>query len=393
MPWIPKVTADDAAVEEAEKKQPKRSEKKEKGEKGAAKGKGKGGKEKGGYESRGYEAQSEKGKGKDKGKGKKGYSQEAGDSSYKGGKKGAESGKGGKKGGKKGGDSYKGRSGDDTEKTDRPARSEDMRRQATAHAGTHCNVKKHSSMGCAIVTLNDANFRKVLVETTAVIEIDGRELKVKAHQDKDSKEDIPTDVFVGWGHKAEKANPISEKDLADYFDMKYDQFVNGGGAEAAKRAAAQRTAQVQAQWAATAGLGGRPPGPPLAAAPRPAVAQASLGGMSPQQVQQQQQMAAYQAHMMRQQQAMYIQAMQAQQQQQLWLQHMQAQKEAEAAAAQRKKAAGYKAAYRVPTDEEVKAKLESLSKMATPEKQEQSPEAELAAPASTEEAPPTAPPS
>jgi len=98
-------------------------------------------------------------------------------------------------------------------------------------------------------------------------------------------------VFVGWGHKAEKANPIAEQDLAAYFDQKYEQFIGGGGAEAAKRALAKQTAEMQGKWAAS-GIGGRPPGPPLAAPPS-TVAGAVLGGfpgtLTPQQQAQAQQ--------------------------------------------------------------------------------------------------------
>merc|ERR1719401_870415 len=79
-------------------------------------------------------------------------------------------------------------SGDDegTEKPEKPNRSEDMRRQATAFSGKYCTVKKHSSMGCALITFTDTSFRKALVESTQKIELGGHDIKLKPHFDKDS---------------------------------------------------------------------------------------------------------------------------------------------------------------------------------------------------------------
>lgn len=257
-----------------------------------------------------------------------------------------------------------------------------MRRQATAHNGANCVVKKHSSMGCAVVSLTAVQVRQAICDTfqdKEKIDIAGHSVTLKAHADKETG-DIPTDVFVGWGRQAEKNDPLSEQDLADWFDAKHQEFatlgrvtaqaVQGGAraqTEDEKRANAQKTAAAQAQWAASGGQApavrtGVPPGPPPAGAP-------GAVGYNAQAQAQAQYMAAMQAqYMMRYQQqqaAYYAQAMQAQQQQQAYLAHLKQQQEAQALQAKNRKA-GYKASYRVPTDEEVQASIQRLNKTSAP---------------------------
>jgi hypothetical protein len=231
-------------------------------------------------------------------------------------------------------------------------------------------------MGCAIITLNDETYRKALIDSGMKIELGGHDLKLKPHFDKETNQEFLCDVFVGWGRQAEKANALPEQDLADFFDQKYEEYISSGGAQAQMRARAQQTAAMQAKWAAAGAQpsGARPPATaPLASMPgaMPTAVPGALpppysavpGVQAPAQQAQQQQMAAMQAQMLQryqqQQQAAYAHYIQAQQQQQAWMQHMQAQKEAEAQA-MKKRQAGYKASFRVPTDEEVKAKFAQL---------------------------------
>jgi len=388
MPWVVKDSgaAAAAASDAGEKPKPKKD-----------KGEGKGGKAKGGDKG---------GKGGDKGKGKGeragnwGYDDPHND--YSKGKKGKgkgkeeafsdKGGKGGKgkfddeggkgsfsKGGKKGVKGKYESQEDDPERSERPARNEDMRRQASAHTGTNCTVRKHSSMGCAVISMNSIQTRQAILRAGLTkIEIAGHTLTVKAHSDKDTKQEIMTDLFAGWGRQAEKTDPLPEQTLADFFDDKHNEFVTTGtismqagaaGAghamsEDAKRSHAQKTAAAQAQWAASGGLApaARPAMPP---GPAPAVPPGAVPG-NPQQAQQQQTqyIAAMQMQMqMRaQQQQAYYAAMQAQQhqQQQAWMAHLKAQQEAQATVTKNRQA-GHKAAYRVPTDDEVRAKLMQLS--------------------------------
>jgi len=410
MPWVvkePKVEG--AAAEEGEK-----APKKEKGEgkagkakgfekggdkggkKGGDKGKGKGDREDYGWgrrdeEKGGWGRDDDKGKGKKgkgkgkeedtwgkgKGKGGKGKFEDEGFKGFKG------DSKGGKKGGKDGGGKGKHVADDDAEKPERPARNEDMRRQASALTGAHCTVRKHSSMGCAVISMVSVQTRQAILQAGLKLEISGHTLTIRPHSDKDTKQEIMTDIFAGWGRQAEKNEPLSEQELASYFDEKHIELTStgritaqggagGGGralSEEEKRANAMKTAAAQAQWAAAGGAPGAPRAPmPVGPAPGAGPGAVAPGAQNPQLLQQQQAqyMAAMQAqHMMRVQQQQYYMAMQAQQQQQqqAWMAHLKTQQEAQANAqnARVNRKSGYKASYRVPTDDEVAATLMRLS--------------------------------
>merc|ERR1719277_1791683 len=89
--------------------------------------------------------------------------------------------------------------------------------------------KKHSSMGCAVVTMTDHRIRQAVLnalgtETT----ISGIKVKLKPHFDKETDQEVHTDIFVGWGRQVEKATPLAEKDIADHFDQLADQLANTG---------------------------------------------------------------------------------------------------------------------------------------------------------------------
>jgi len=202
-----------------------------------------------------------------------------------------------------------------------------MRRQPNEVNGAHCVVKKHTSMGCAVISMNAVAVRQAIVaafpDKDAKVDIGGHQVSIKAHVDKETKQDIPTDIFAGWGHKAEKNDPLPEQALADFFDKQHEEFVTRGLVtlqdpgrvltEEEKRAIAQRTAAAQGQWAAAGGVS------PLARQPAavglvPGTA-AAAAAQAAQQAQQQQYMAAMQAqYLMRmQQQQQYLAAVQAQQ--------------------------------------------------------------------------------
>lgn len=227
-------------------------------------------------------------------------------------------------------------------------------------------------MGCAVISMNAVAVRQAIVaafpDKDAKVDIGGHQVSIKAHVDKETKQDIPTDIFAGWGHKAEKNDPLSEQALADFFDKQHEEFVTRGLVtlqdpgrvltEEEKRAIAQRTAAAQGQWAAAGGVS------PLARQPAavglvPGTA-AAAAAQAAQQAQQQQYMAAMQAqYLMRmQQQQQYLAAVQAQQAQQQQYLLQRQQQEARAA---RDRRAGYKASFRYPTDEEVQAKLKMLA--------------------------------
>jgi len=404
MPWVPKASIEEpAAPAGGYAAEPKGESGKKGGKAGGKKGKGKSKKEeplevpppppvtedvvmevqKGG----------KKGKGKGKsGKSKGGQAKDGGDDFYpryrdededsSAGKRGG-GGKGGKKGkGKGGGGGAKGRGGgggggggggddDDAveraEKSERNNRSDDSRRQAALQKGRHCDVRKHSSMGCAIVTFADPTIRDMVLKESQTATIGGIQVKLKPHYDKEAKENVPTDLFVGWGRQVEKATPLSESKLVEYFDGKHEEFHSVGPSSVSL----QLQQAMQRQMAAGTAGRGCPPGAV------PQVSSASTASRVPSSM--------ANAALLQQQ----NQALQAQQQQQ-WLAQMQQaqayyyhmlyQQQAMAAyAAQQQQASAHeppqdrdrtgqqrgsnriKPAYRRPTEEELQATIGAIS--------------------------------
>jgi len=114
----------------------------------------------------------------------------------------------------------------DKERLERLDRSEDPRRQPMEEVGENVTVKKHSSMGCAVVSLKDPRVREAilaLLQTCSDVTINGIKVQVKPHTEKDTKAEIPTDLFVAWGHKVEKNTPLSEHELTKFFDTKHQE--------------------------------------------------------------------------------------------------------------------------------------------------------------------------
>jgi len=182
--------------------------------------------------------------GKASGKGGKGDSHsKGGGAAGKGkGKEGASGGKGkGKDFGKKG----KGGAADDGPE---PYRAQDADADVGAPArgagapakqpleakGARCEVKKHSEMGCAVVSMDTDAARDVvlayIVPTQVTgedgvkkerreITIGGHTVQVRPHVDKEKRQEVKTDLFVAWGHKAEKMDPLPASTIAETFDQ------------------------------------------------------------------------------------------------------------------------------------------------------------------------------
>mmetsp|Transcript_96107 Transcript_96107/g.248566 ORF Transcript_96107/g.248566 Transcript_96107/m.248566 type:complete len:637 (-) Transcript_96107:106-2016(-) len=107
----------------------------------------------------------------------------------------------------------------------------DMSKQPLEAKGSHCEVKKHSEMGCAVVTMESESGREVVLkrldpnygqvgdnEERHKINIGEHSLQVRPHFDKAKGEQIKTDIFVAWGRQAEKQNPLSAAVIAAAFD-------------------------------------------------------------------------------------------------------------------------------------------------------------------------------
>lgn len=107
--------------------------------------------------------------------------------------------------------------------------------------GSHCDVKKHSDIGCAVVTMESQSAREVVMrlaiqqseaearnapltddhsgkERRPEIKIGDVKAQLRSHIDKATKGEFPNDIFVAWGRQAEKVSPLSPTVIASTFD-------------------------------------------------------------------------------------------------------------------------------------------------------------------------------
>ncbi|CAE7642438.1 unnamed protein product, partial [Symbiodinium pilosum] len=100
--------------------------------------------------------------------------------------------------------------------------------------GDICQVHKHSSMGCAVVSMQSANMREAIMNfaeqrfgrnSNGRVQMDIGDVKVqlKRHTDKQTKREVVTDIFVAWGHQQEKDSPLTVEDIAEKFDQLYQE--------------------------------------------------------------------------------------------------------------------------------------------------------------------------
>ena len=125
-------------------------------------------------------------------------------------------------------------------------------KQPVEAKGAHCQVHKHSGMGCAVVSLEQAATREAIMayaektfgrSPAGKLEMDIADVKVqlKRHTDKSTKREVVTDIFVAWGHQQEKDSPLTVDEIAEFFDKLYEDAMNAppdaaGQAQAASRA-------------------------------------------------------------------------------------------------------------------------------------------------------------
>ncbi|CAD7968367.1 unnamed protein product [Amoebophrya sp. A25] len=120
---------------------------------------------------------------------------------------------------------------------------EEGRKKPQETTGKHVVCKKHSSMGCALITFIRVEHRNGVLRELArqaaesgqdqnsskrdlyYVNIAGTTVSVRARTDKSKGgADVPTDIFVGWGRKVEQTNPIASEDLIEYFDAVVDKI-------------------------------------------------------------------------------------------------------------------------------------------------------------------------
>eukprot|EP00403_Amphidinium_massartii_P034177 CAMPEP_0178452620 /NCGR_PEP_ID=MMETSP0689_2-20121128/44346_1 /TAXON_ID=160604 /ORGANISM="Amphidinium massartii, Strain CS-259" /LENGTH=797 /DNA_ID=CAMNT_0020078347 /DNA_START=11 /DNA_END=2401 /DNA_ORIENTATION=+ len=114
---------------------------------------------------------------------------------------------------------------------ERVDRSEDPRRQPVEEASENVTVKKHSSMGCAVITLKDKRVREAIVAEGEKITIASIKVQIKPHKDKDTKQEVPTDIFAAWGRQVEKMTPLSEREIVGWFEAKHKELTDAWRAE------------------------------------------------------------------------------------------------------------------------------------------------------------------
>eukprot|EP00928_Gymnodinium_smaydae_P050480 TRINITY_DN34034_c0_g1_i1.p1 TRINITY_DN34034_c0_g1~~TRINITY_DN34034_c0_g1_i1.p1 ORF type:complete len:184 (+),score=31.32 TRINITY_DN34034_c0_g1_i1:110-661(+) len=92
---------------------------------------------------------------------------------------------------------------------------------------TFCFVKKHARLGCAIVQFESEALQSTVLELLkyrgededTILQIGSRVVSVRQHFDDSKREVDRAGIFVHWGHKAEKSEPLSVAVVADYFEL------------------------------------------------------------------------------------------------------------------------------------------------------------------------------
>lgn len=106
--------------------------------------------------------------------------------------------------------------------------------------GQHCEVRKHSDMGCAVVTMESEAAAQAVVASVppkmvttedgktkerAEVQIGDHTVQMRKHFDKEKNQEVKTDIFVAWGHKSEKQSPLAASAIAEAFDKLYADAV------------------------------------------------------------------------------------------------------------------------------------------------------------------------
>jgi len=108
-------------------------------------------------------------------------------------------------------------------------------RLADEAQGRWVHVKKHSSMGCAVVKFPSRSVRDSILErcnSGAHLHVRGIALDVKLHQEKQpdgTYADVGEALFVAWRRSAYGANPIAAEDLKSLFDRETEPWMRTVG--------------------------------------------------------------------------------------------------------------------------------------------------------------------
>eukprot|EP00928_Gymnodinium_smaydae_P004767 TRINITY_DN11625_c0_g1_i1.p1 TRINITY_DN11625_c0_g1~~TRINITY_DN11625_c0_g1_i1.p1 ORF type:complete len:212 (-),score=24.22 TRINITY_DN11625_c0_g1_i1:290-853(-) len=102
-----------------------------------------------------------------------------------------------------------------------------IREEEVLAAGSHCSVRKHVRLGCAVVIFQSESlcedvmlyFQQNYKEEMAAWRRSDLALTVQQHFDKTSNDYDRLALYVNWGREVEKASPIPIQFLRERFDL------------------------------------------------------------------------------------------------------------------------------------------------------------------------------
>eukprot|EP00971_Amphidinium_carterae_P169525 3358330-Amphidinium_carterae.1 len=87
------------------------------------------------------------------------------------------------------------------------------------HHGAHCVVRKHSTMGCAVVNFGNEQLVGCILGKGPTAKIKNTTMNISPHVDHNNGTGFAAcSIFVAWGPHADAVSPISPKVVAGYFD-------------------------------------------------------------------------------------------------------------------------------------------------------------------------------
>lgn len=75
------------------------------------------------------------------------------------------------------------------------------------------SVRKHASLGCAVITFQKLEERARLLSVAAEFEIGSIKVKLQPQVEKSSGSEVQEQLFASWGRQVEKAAPLEEEVL------------------------------------------------------------------------------------------------------------------------------------------------------------------------------------
>lgn len=112
------------------------------------------------------------------------------------------------------------------------SKEREQAKQPLEAKGVHCEVRKHSEMGCAVITFQSEVTRDCVMKIVQkkfdasekgpddrpTIKVDDIDVQMRPHFDKVQHEEVKTDLFVAWGRQAEKQAHLAAQSIADAVD-------------------------------------------------------------------------------------------------------------------------------------------------------------------------------